>query len=568
MRLLGATVGQCANVAVPNSGAVVTQMANSLRLSVCMIVRDSSRTLPACLASIAPWADEIVVVDTGSLDDTRSIAIQHGARVFDFPWCDDFSAARNESLRHATGTWLFWMDSDDTISSENGQALHKLAKRALKNAPAAYIMQVHCPGPSGTTDVTIVDHVKMFRNDSRLRFEGRIHEQLLPAIRRIDGKIEWTDIYLSHSGSDHSPEARRRKQERDLHLLQLELAEHPDHPFVLFNLGMTYADMEEPGLAVEHLKKSLLVAAPEESHVRKVYALLVACLIQLDAYDEARQILGRGQQLFPDDAELHFRRGILEQHSKNYTHAIEAYQRAIDDRGERCFSSRDRGITGHKARHNLAGIYREMGQLARAEVQWRLALAEESSYPDGWRGLVQSLLDQQKFTTLEIEIERARDLCIPDDEVACFAAKLAAARGHVDKAIDLLNAAIAANGPRIEALRLKCQLLFENSNDGEAVAALEELCRRTPDDAAAWHNLGTAHQKAGCDGLAVPCYQKSLALRPNSASTLMQLGNAQKALGRDEAAERAWLAASQTHINDGVSVDGTLEGRQQRLVTA
>ena len=65
-------------------------MADSSRLSLCMIVRDSSRTLPVCLASIAPWVDEIIVLDTGSLDSTRDVAAAHGAHVFEFPWCDDF----------------------------------------------------------------------------------------------------------------------------------------------------------------------------------------------------------------------------------------------------------------------------------------------------------------------------------------------------------------------------------------------------------------------------------------------------------------------------------------------
>jgi tetratricopeptide (TPR) repeat protein len=532
---------------------VVAPMAKSVRLSLCMIVRDSSRTLPACLGSIAPWVDEMVVVDTGSLDDTRSIAIQHGAKVFDFPWCDSFSAARNESLRHARGDWIFWMDSDDTISPENGRALRKLVKKTLAKAPTAYIMQVHCPGPPGTTDVTAVDHVKVLRNDSRLRFEGRIHEQILPAIRRLDGTIEWTEIFVTHSGSEHSLDARRRKQERDLRLLELELDEQPNHPFVLFNLGMTYADMEKPEQAVKFLEKSMRFAAPGESHVRKIYALLTACLIQINADDKARQVLVRGQQLFPDDPELHFRRGILEQRSRNFAVAIEAYLRAIENQCERCFTSRDRGITGHKARHNLAGIYQEIGRLDNAELQWRLAIEEVATYREGWAGLVQSLLDQTKLAAVEIEIERARDAGVPEDELACLAAKLSVARGDVATAIELLNGAIEANGST-GALQLKCQLLFENFTATETVSALEELCRRTPDDPVAWHNLGTANQKAGRDGLAVHCYQKSLALRPNSATTLAQLGNAQEALSRFEAAERARFAVSQTAVGNKLSV--------------
>ncbi len=88
-----------------------------------MIVRDSALTLRPCLESIRPWVDEMVVVDTGSIDETPRIVDELGGRLFHFPWCDDFSAARNESLRHAQGDWLFWMDSDDTIPADCGRKL-------------------------------------------------------------------------------------------------------------------------------------------------------------------------------------------------------------------------------------------------------------------------------------------------------------------------------------------------------------------------------------------------------------------------------------------------------------
>ena len=87
----------------------------------CMIVRDE-KTLPACLLSIRPWVDEMIIVDTGSVDETPRIVESFGGKLYQFPWCDDFSAARNESLRHAKGEWLFWMDSDDTIPPECGAA--------------------------------------------------------------------------------------------------------------------------------------------------------------------------------------------------------------------------------------------------------------------------------------------------------------------------------------------------------------------------------------------------------------------------------------------------------------
>src|SRR5262245_60465857 len=132
------------------------------KFSLCMIVRDSARTLPACLASARPWVDDIVVVDTGSLDDTREIARSFGARVFEFPWIDDVAAARNESLKHGQGEWLFWMDSDDTIDGTNGKHLRALVHGDHGPGVLGYVVQVHCPSPPDHDGggMTVVDHVK------------------------------------------------------------------------------------------------------------------------------------------------------------------------------------------------------------------------------------------------------------------------------------------------------------------------------------------------------------------------------------------------------------------------
>src|SRR5262245_46048601 len=108
----------------------VNELMKTHRLSLCMIVRDSSRTLGDSLASVRPWVDELVVVDTGPHGDSLEIAARFGATVSDFPWCDDFSAARNEPLNRASGDWLFWMDADDTISTENGAKLRELVKNS------------------------------------------------------------------------------------------------------------------------------------------------------------------------------------------------------------------------------------------------------------------------------------------------------------------------------------------------------------------------------------------------------------------------------------------------------
>lgn len=504
---------------------MASQDSNHVRLSLCMIVRDNSRTLSACLESIRPWVDEIVVVDTGSHDETPQIASSFGARLFYFPWCDDFSAARNESLIHATGQWLFWMDSDDTISQENGAKLRALADRSTNESPLAYIMQVYCPGPQGVQgeDVTVVDHVKMFRNHPEIRFEGRIHEQVLPAIRRLGGRIEWTDIHVVHSGVEHTLEARRRKQDRDLRILGLELADHPEHTFHLFNLGMTYADMEEHERAVDALRRSLASAESQESHVRKVYALLVGCLTRLEKYQEAREVCDQGLSLFPKDSELNFRCGIVAQQQKRFDDAIQAYRAALRGDEERHFSSMDRGIAGFKARHNLALVLEELDRYDLAEIQWRSAVAEMPSYRLGWRGLGETLIRQRKFTTAEVlseHLERHPDL---NAESILLRLEVAQARGDVAAARNASEEA-ALNHPFDEyLLRARAQFLFEQGDLVSAESVLNTLTEQCPGDAAAWHNLGLALVHSKRFKRAEEVFRRSLELRPGYKQTEEQL---------------------------------------------
>src|SRR5438876_1575547 len=92
-------------------------------LSACIIARNNAGIIRACISSVRPYVDEVIVSDTGSTDGTPQIAHQLGAQVYSFPWCDDFAAARNDSIYHANGQWIFWLDTDDVLPAEFGPAL-------------------------------------------------------------------------------------------------------------------------------------------------------------------------------------------------------------------------------------------------------------------------------------------------------------------------------------------------------------------------------------------------------------------------------------------------------------
>lgn len=514
---------------------------NSIPLSLCMIVRDNETTIGPCLESIKPYVDEIVVVDTGSQDRTPAICREHGAQLFEFPWCDDFSAARNESLKHARGNWLFWMDSDDTITAECGRKLRALADGPHPDNVFGYVMQVHCPGPAeeGPADVTVVDHVKLFRNRPDLRFEGRIHEQLLPAIRRAEGDVAWTDLYVVHSGSDHTDEGWERKLERDLRILHRELEEQPQHPFVLFNLGMTYADAEEFERAVDFLQRCLAVSKPEESHLRKAYALLVSSLSQADRHDEAWEICRKGLHLYPGDKELHFRSAMLSQHFGKLRDAERDYLRVINETEERHFTSVDQGLAGYKARHNLALVYEELGQLDQAEQQWRKIIEAVPDYVAAWRAVGELLFRRSDFSRAEQVAEQLlTSPGVRHREGHLLRGRLAAAQGEMDVAVHHFETAGRFNPTDLEPLRQLCRLYFERDDLVHAEHQLVELTKRDPDDPSAWHNLGTVHYRQKMYDEAIEAYRRSLAIRPDSIDTWQQMGWAFGDSGRPDDAHR------------------------------
>ena len=107
-------------------------------VSLCMIVKNEEAYLADCLASAKPFVDEMVIVDTGSTDRTVEIAERFGAKVFHFPWCDDFAAARNESLRHASGDWIL------VLGGAYEEAKAAYAEAARQHYPMAKEREILC----------------------------------------------------------------------------------------------------------------------------------------------------------------------------------------------------------------------------------------------------------------------------------------------------------------------------------------------------------------------------------------------------------------------------------------
>ncbi len=528
------------------------------KISLCMIVRDNARTIAPCLASIRPWVDEMIVVDTGSVDETPRIVESFGAKLYHFPWCDDFSAARNESLRHATGDWLFWMDSDDTIPPECGRGLRELVENQYDPSVIAYVMQVHCLGSleeeQAGMGLEAVDHVKLFRNLPELRFDGRMHEQILTAINRMEEhvRIQATNLYVVHSGSDRSPAGQAKKLERDMRLLLMELAERPEHTFTLFNLGMTQLHLSRPADAADYLRRSLRAADSRDSHVKKAFALLALAEMQQRRYEEALAACRQGLKLQPHDVELRFREAGALKELGRLAEARDAYMALIDDRttGAFQFSSVMFGMKGCLARQNLGVILKAMGDLAGAERQWREVVRELPRYRMGWRELGETLVLLHR---LEDADQLAGELLTkPHLRVEGYLVKsrVALAKEQLAAARAALEMALAEHPGDLGTLRESSNFFFHHGTDEEAEKALRALLAREPADAGAYHSLGVVLMRNQRHEEAVAVYRQSLRYRPNFWPTFFNLSYALTDGGRLAEARAACEQAARLAPNE------------------
>jgi tetratricopeptide (TPR) repeat protein len=474
-----------------------------MRVSLCMIARNEAANLARCLASVADLVDEMVVVDTGSDDNTRIVASELGARVHEFAWVDDFAAARNESVRHATSEWILWLDGDEYLDADNRVRLRSLL-HGLGDENAAYLMRQRSLAGSADGDAVFFQ-CRLFRNLPSISWRYRVHEQIQPAVEGSGGTVRATEVFIEHSGYD-DPVVYRRKLDRNARLLSLEDRERPNDPFTLMNLGWTYKNMGQLAAAMAYYERGLAVCKAGVSIACKLHALLVRGHLALGQRQEALAACRAGRREYPDDVELSFLEAALLSELGDLRGAEVLLLRLIESRpADPLAFGANPGMRGHMARHNLARIYRAQGRAAEAEAQWRKALAER---PENVRSLFElGLLYLETGRTVEAEplIDQLDGL----GRVGQLAAAMLRAERHVRmddvaSALRLLEGIIATGPPALEPRVMLSRLLIKHGADHEATEqAIRGVLALQPNHAEARRLLAALHDHRKGDGAIV-----------------------------------------------------------------
>lgn len=210
------------------------QPVNKSSISCAMIVRDAEKTLATALNSVAGHVDEIVIVDTGSVDTTKQVAWRFNTQVYDLPWCDDFSAARQFAHDLCSGEWVFFLDADDEVFGAD--QLRRLVAMAPADIDIFMLRYVLARDAAGTP-VTEFYRERLVRKE-KMRWEGRVHEVMVPTAGHCNQQRFDTTWVLHHGHGDPVGSLQR-----NIRLLELDLAARPDQLRSMFYLGRDYVQL-------------------------------------------------------------------------------------------------------------------------------------------------------------------------------------------------------------------------------------------------------------------------------------------------------------------------------------
>ena len=319
-------------------------------ISLCIITKNEEKLLEQCLNSVKDIVDEIIIVDTGSADKTKEIAKKFNAKIFDLKWQDDFSAARNESLKHATKDWILVFDADEVIEKKD---LIKI-KNAIENAEdfvgfsleqRSYINNFFESAVKNDSDFHLVKAypfyithflVRLFKNRSGLYFKHKLHELVEDSIKEKNLKYKKIDVVLHHFGSlkDENLVSNKTEQYSKIILKQLEEKPesarynyqaarmylgrndfsnalkyfektarlNPNYKLVFSEIAKIYLQMNDKNRAVEYFKKSMKHNPDNPSPANN----LAVIYMSLGKFEQAKKILEGQLKGHPDNKALRY----------------------------------------------------------------------------------------------------------------------------------------------------------------------------------------------------------------------------------------------------------------------
>lgn len=375
-------------------------MAHPPGISLCMIVKNEQHRIADCLASADQLVDEKVVADTGSTDDTRSLAERNGARVIDYDWDGNTARARNTGIAAARYEWILILDADEKIAQSDFKHLKELTaddsidgiiflQRNYINDPDVENWRP-CSGSyaeeanfAGYFDVSVI---RMFRNRPDIRYTGHAHELVEESMK--DRPKRHSHVPIHHYGL---AQGRVGTKEKDRHYLSLLLNDYQEQPDTFkpnFLLGRQYYQLDKYDDAVFHLKKAIAIR-PDDASALNCMGL---AMLRLNKPNEAVGYLKQACVVNPRYEEPYYSLAVAHVQLNDLRKGIEYLRKFLII-----------NPNGVKALNLLGYIYLRQGMYGMAEKQFRAALAIHPRYNIARGNLIKTLINRGDRKAAQIE---------------------------------------------------------------------------------------------------------------------------------------------------------------------
>ncbi|MCR5446019.1 MAG: glycosyltransferase [Schwartzia sp.] len=283
-----------------------------MKVSACYIVKNEEKNLPVSIDSLKGAADEIVVVDTGSIDETVKIAERCGAKVFHFKWCNDFSAPRNFAIEQADGDWIIFLDADESFlyPKKVRAALEELI--AEKTAADAFMLKMYNQIRSEDTvkDMLTAWSCRVFKNRKDLRYKGKIHEN----IAKDDGNLQlaYGDERLSLLHTGYKIDGIEGKNRRNLEMLLDEVIENGEQPGLWIYFVDCYYGLKDYEKTLYYAKLALDSQAQAVTGRSNIFHKAIEALRSMNgSLDEMLELAEQAIREFPKIPEFYGERGMI-----------------------------------------------------------------------------------------------------------------------------------------------------------------------------------------------------------------------------------------------------------------